>query len=688
MAFEKQIEQFEQDGKGKKGKSKKPAAPSKPQAPKRLSEKQKEKIADKKEQESVRSLLEEERIYQRGIVSIRDLIAPASFEVTSSFLKLGDLYARTLFIVAYPRYVGVGWAAGIINFNWTIDISMYFYPIKAAIILKQLKKKAGEVEAQLSLDRQKGKPRDPLRETALRDIEGLRDQLTQGIEHFFQFAFYVTVYAKDKEELDRVCDDIDSSFGAKLIMTKRGLYQSEQGFNSTLPIGNDELQITFNMSTSPIASSFPFISSELSSDNGILYGINRHNNSLILFDRFSLQNANGVVFATSGAGKSYAVKLEIIRSMMLGVDVIVIDPEMEYKALSDAVGGTYVNVSLASDSKINPFDLPRATTSDASVEDIIRSAVITIKGLMRIMMGTPQGSTGALGFSPEDDAVLDRAILESYAKKDITPQSDLAKVDPPTMQDLQEVLEGMTGADSLVARIKKYTEGTFAGLFSSPTTVETSNQLVIFSVRDLEDELRPMAIYNIITYIWNVVRSTRKKRLLVVDEAWWLMQHEDSARFIFAIVKRGRKYFLGVQTITQDVNDFLRNQYGQAIVTNSSMQLLMKQSPAAVDLVQKTFNLTDAEKYLLLEAGIGQGIFFAGNKHAAIQVVASYLEDKIVTTNPEQLLEMEGERREFEGELEEKESADAGVVDKDAEKSKIESGIAEEGAALEQSLDQ
>lgn len=680
MAFEKQIDEIERGGKGKKRPVAKKPVPKKPAKP--PSEKELAASKQRQEQANVRKLLEEERIYQRGVISVRDLIAPASFEVNSSFLKLSDSYVRTLFIVSYPRYVGVGWAAPVINFNWPLDISMFFYPIEAGVILKQLKKKAGEVEAQLSADREKGKPRDPLRETALRDIEQLRDQLTQGIEHFFQFAFYVTAYAKSKEELDKVCDDIDALFGAKLIHTKRGFYQSEQGFNSTLPLGNDELQITFNMSTSPIASSFPFISSELSSDNGVLYGINRHNNSLILFDRFSLQNANGVVFATSGAGKSYAVKLEIIRSMMLGVDVIVIDPEMEYKTLSDAVGGTYVNVSLSSDSKINPFDLPRATTSDASTEDIIRSAVITIKGLLRIMMGTPQGESGKLGFTPEEDAILDRGILEAYAKKDITPQSDLSKIEPPTVMDLKEVLEGMTGAEGLAERIKKYTEGTFAGLFNSPTTVETNNQLVTFSVRDLEDELRPMAIYNIITYIWNVVRSERKKRLLVVDEAWWLMQHDDSARFIFALVKRGRKYFLGTQTITQDVNDFLRSPYGQAIVTNSSMQLLMKQSPAAADLVQKTFHLTDAEKYLLLEAGQGQGIFFAGNKHAAIQVVASYAEDKLITTNPEQLLEIERERRGFEEELAQKEASQEGVVDTEAKKQEIEAEISEEGEQL------
>lgn len=640
-----------------------------------------------RELESTRQLLEEERIYQRGVVSIRDLIAPTAFEVNPSFLKLNDTCVRTLFVVGYPRYVGVGWAAPIINFNWTMDVSMYFYPIPPEIILKQLKRKVGEVEAQLSIDREKGKPRDPLRETALRDMEQLRDDLTQGIEHFFQFGFYVTLFAKDKEELDKTSNQVEALFGAKLMNSKKGYYQTEQGFNSTLPLGNDELQITFNMSTSPIASSFPFISSELTSDNGILYGINRHNNSLVLFDRFSLQNANSVVFATSGAGKSYAIKLEIIRSLMMGVEVIVIDPEMEYKTLSDAVGGTYVNVSLAAKSKINPFDLPRATSQDTSVDDIIRSAVITTKGLLRIMIGLPQGQSGKVGFTPEEDAMLDRGILEAYASKDITAQSDLSIAEPPIMNDLQSVLEGMTGAESLVERLRKYTEGTFSGLFNSPTTVEMNNQLVVFSVRDLEDELRPMAIYNIVSYIWNVVRSSKKKRLLVVDEAWWLMQHEDSARFIFALVKRARKYFLGVTTITQDVNDFLLSSYGQAIVTNSSMQLLLKQSPAAVDLVQKTFHLTDAEKYLLLESGVGQGIFFAGAKHAAVQIVASYAEDQLVTTNPQQLLELERERRSFEEKLALEQAAKAGMNNEQEAKQEMVAEVGAAGEALTKSLE-
>ncbi len=603
--------------------------------------KKEEKKIEKKSEEDLITL-GEEKIYREGVINIKDLISPSAFRVESSFVQLGDLYCRTLFIMSYPRYISVGWSSPIINMSKAMDVSMFFYPVKSSIILKQLKKKVGALQAQLSSDSEKGAPRDPIRETALRDIEGLRDSLTQGTEHFFQFSFYVTIYAKDKEELDNTSEDIENLFGSKLINSRKVLYQAEQGFNSTLPLGDDELMISFNMNSSPIAASFPFISAELTSDDGILYGINRHNNSLILFDRFSLQNANMSVFATSGAGKSYAVKLEILRSMMMGTDVIVIDPEMEYKHLSEAVGGTYINISLSSESKINPFDLPRPVGGTVTTEDIIRGAVITAKGLIRIMLG---------GLTTVQDSMMDRALIEAYAKKDIVPEADLSKVDPPIMQDLQEVLEGMEGSEELVLKLKKFTEGTFKGLFNSPTNVDVENQLVIFSVRDLEDELRPMAIYTIVNYIWNVVRSKMKKRILVIDEAWWLMQHEDSARFIFALVKRCRKYYLGVTTITQDVNDFLRSQYGQAIVTNSALQLLLRQSQASIDMIQKIFLLTDSEKYLLLEGGVGEGIFFAGNKHAAVKVIASYTEDQIVTTNPEQLLEIEKSKKEFEDEM-------------------------------------
>lgn len=583
--------------------------------------------------------LESEKIYRQGVVSVRELIAPSSFKVDPFSLQLGSVFCRTLFITAYPRYINIGWFAAVINYSAMLDIAIHFYPVASEVVLKKMKKKVGELEAQLSEDSEKGAPRDPARETAVRDLEQLRDELTQGTEKFFQVGLYITLYAANKDELDRLTERIEGVIGSRLVYTKRAFYQTEQGFNSTLPLANDQLGVTLNLNTSPAAASFPFTSADLTSDEGIMYGINRHNNSLIIFDRFSLPNANMVVFATAGSGKSYTVKLEILRSLMFGTDVIVIDPEMEYKHLCEAVGGTYINVSLTAETKINPFDLPTAAPGgDTKTADIILTAVIAIKGLLKLMIG---------GLTPQEDSLLDRAILETYAKNDITPTADLTQVKPPLMGDLAEVLGGLTGGESILQRLTKYTSGTFAGLFNSPTNVKVANQLVVFSVRDLQDELRPLAIYNIILYIWNVVRSQLKKRLLIIDEAWWLMQYEDSARFIYALVKRCRKYYLGITTITQDVNDFLKSPYGPAIINNSALALLMRQHPNAIDLVQQSFMLTEGEKYLLLESNVGEGIFFAGNRHAAVKVMASYTEDQLITTDPRQLLEIEQAKQDF-----------------------------------------
>ena len=459
-------------------------------------------------------LLEAEKVYRRGRISIKDLIAPSAFKVDSNFLRLGSKYVSTLYVITYPRYLSIGWFAPVINYSIPLDIAMYYYPIPSEKILKKLRNKVGSLEAQLSADQEKGAPRDPQRQTALQDIESLRDGLTQGVERFFHFALYITIYADNEEDLEKKVEIIENIFGSKLIFTKRALFTQKNGFNSTLPMGNDELYIVNNMNSSPASASFPFISSELTSNDGILYGINRHNNSLILFDRFSLLNANAVVFATSGAGKSYAIKLEVLRSLMMGTNVIIIDPEKEYEHLSDAVGGTYINLSLNSDSKLNPFDLPMAISKDVKAADIIRSAIITLKGLVRLMVGK---------LSHLEDSLVDRALLETYEKKDITANADLEKIDPPLMKDFEEVLSSMEGGDSLAQRVKKYTEGTFSGLFNSPTNVDTTNNLIVFSVRDLEDELRPIAIYTIVNYIWNLVRSEMKKRILVIDEAWWLM---------------------------------------------------------------------------------------------------------------------------------------------------------------------
>lgn len=585
-----------------------------------------------------KEMLQAEKIYRKGIVTIRDLIAPASLEIKPDYARLNNQYMRTLFILTYPRYLTVGWFAPIINFSAPLDISMFFYPVPDDIVLKQLRNKVGNVEADLTAAAEKGAPRDPMRETALRDIEQLRDDITQGLEKFFQFGLYITVYAKDIDELNQLTERLEYVIGSKSVVSKRALWQSGQGLNSTLPQATDELQVGFNMNSSPIATSFPFVSSDLTSDSGVLYGINRHNNSLILFDRFSMPNANTVVFATSGAGKSYAVKLEILRSLMLGTEVIVIDPEREYFYLTEAVGGAYINISLNSEYRINPFDLPFKVPGGSSPADIIRSAVITVKGLLKIMLGQ---------ITVEEDSILDSAILQAYAKRDITPEADLARIEAPVMSDLVDVLEGMEGGRELVIKLRKYTEGTFAGLFNKPTNVDARNQLVAFSVRDLEDELRPMAIYNIINFVWNLVRSEMKKRIMVIDEAWWLMQYEDSAKFMYALAKRCRKYYLGVTTITQDVGDFLNSPYGKAIVTNSSIQFLMRQSKAAIDIVTDTFKLTEGEKYLLLESSVGEGIFFAGENHAAIKVVASYMEDQIITSDPAQLLEIEQAKKEF-----------------------------------------
>ncbi|MBI5135061.1 ATP-binding protein [Candidatus Uhrbacteria bacterium] len=599
------------------------------------------KLQKYQEREEAKKLLQARQTYQKGIVSVRDIIAPASFEIQPDHLKLGTTYLRTIFVVAYPRYISVGWFAPIINFNATLDIAMHFYPISTEFILKQLRNKVGFLQAQIVADAEKGAPRDPMREVALKDVEQLRDDLTQGTEKFFQFALYVTVYAKEKEQLDRYTQKIEEIFGTSLVYSRKVLYQAEQGFTSTLPIAIDELQVSFNMNSSPCASSFPFISSELTSDNGVLYGVNRHNNSLILFDRFSMQNANMMVFATSGAGKSYTVKLEILRSLMLGVDIIVIDPEMEYKHLAESVGGTYINISLSSDAKINPFDLPRPIRGEEeTTADIIRSAVIQMKGMLRLMLGA---------LNTEEDSVIDRAVLEAYAKKDITARTDLTHaLQVPVLSDLDQVLQGMVGGEALAEKLKKYTEGTFAGLLNHPTNVDLKSQLVVFSVRDLEDELRPVAIFMLINYIWNVVRSSLKKRILVIDEAWWIMQHDDSAKFLFGITKRARKYYLGITTITQDVTDFLSSEHGKPMLNNSALQMLLRQAPAAIDLVQKTFLLTEGEKYLLLEGNVGEGIFFAGDKHAAIKVVASYTEDQIITSDPRQLLEIEQAKEDFE----------------------------------------
>jgi conjugal transfer ATP-binding protein TraC len=573
-------------------------------------------------------------IYTQGALDLADTIAPAALKVGSKELEIGEKFSRTFYTISYPRFLVDSWFMPIINLDKVFDISIFIHPVDTAQALRNFQKKVAEVQSQIAEREEKGLVRDPLLDTAYQDLENLRDQLQQAQEHLFEVGLYLTIYANSKEELDKVEGEVRGILDAKLIYTKPALFQQEQGFRSTLPIASDELAVNSKLNSSPLSSIFPFVSFDLTSDRGILYGINRHNSSLILFDRFSLENYNSVTFAKSGSGKSYAVKLEILRSLMFDTDVIVIDPEREYDNLAQATGGRLFNISLSSEHHINPFDLP-PVKEDEEPADILRSNIINLVGLFRIMLG---------GLSPEEDAIIDRAISETYALKDITGDADFTGAEPPLLSDFESVLSGMEGSNSLVQRLSKYTHGTWSGFINQPTNVDINKQFIVFSVRDMEDELKPVAMYIVTHFIWNAVRHELKKRLLIIDEAWWMMKSEDTASFLYSLAKRGRKYFLGVSTITQDVEDFLRSPYGKPILTNSSIQLLLKQSPTNIEMLQKTFNLTDEEKFLLLESGVGEGLFFAGLKHVAIKIVASYTEDQIITSDPSQLLAIRDEK--------------------------------------------
>lgn len=586
------------------------------------------------------AILQSEAAYQKGVATVRDLIAPAALRLNANHMIIGGTYARTLFVIAYPRYLSTNWFSPIVNLDFPLDVAFFIHPADTRDVLKNLRKSATQVQSEIHLEAESGKIRDPMLETALQDIEDLRDRLQQGVEKFFRFGLYITLYAEDLKKLDKMAEEVEAILEAQLVYIKPAVLRMEQGFSSTLPLGNDELDAGNNLNTSPLSTTFPFVSADLSSNEGILYGINRHNNSLILFDRFKMENANMVVFAKSGAGKSYFVKLEILRSMMMGTNVIVIDPENEYKYLCEAVGGSFLKISLGSQAHINPFDLPKSHEGD-DPSDVFRNTVANLIGLLHLMLGA---------VTPEEDTILERAIREAYAVRDITENANFQTLTAesfPTMSDLYEVLLNMEGGGSLSTRLEKYTEGIFSGFLNHQTNIKMENQIVVFNIRDLEEELRPVAMYVVLQLIWNEMRTNLRKRLVVVDEAWIMMQKDDAASFLFGIAKRCRKYYTGLTTITQDIGDFMASRYGKPIVANSSLQLLLRQSSSAIDVVTETFYLTEHEKMILLESNVGEGIFFAGPKHAALKVIASFSEDQLITSDPRQLLEIEQAKKEF-----------------------------------------
>ena len=564
---------------------------------------------------------------------VKQIIAPAGAQVFSSYLKIGDKLAKTFFVFSYPRYLATGWFEPLINLPNLFDISIFVNPIDTGTALKNLRKKAGQLEAEMNDEQEKGLVRNPQLETAIQDVESLRDSLQQSEEKLFDTGVYITIYADNEDDLARLESKLVTMMEAKLIYLKPALFEQLEGLFSILPVGEDKIQVYTPMNTGPISSFFPFVSEDLTSNQGIMYGINLHNNNLVIFDRFSLENANQVVFAKSGAGKSYTTKLEIIRSLMAGIEmVIVIDPENEYSRLAETFGGSLFNISLSGHEHINPFDIP-LIPADETPADVLRSHIVTLAGLLKLMLGK---------ITPEEDAILDRAITETYASREIVPGFDFAGKEPPVLADLETVLRNLDGGKEMAEKLYKYTKGSFSGFLNQPTNIDVNNRLIIFSIRDLEEELRPIGMFVVLNFIWNLIRAKLAKRLLFIDEAWIMMKNDDSAIFLFGLVKRARKYYLGVSTITQDVEDFLRSPYGRPIITNSSIQLLLKQAPATIDIVAKAFDLTDAEKNFLLGSEVGTGIFFAGKRHVAIQIVPSYFEDQIITTNPEQLLEEKG----------------------------------------------
>ena len=584
-------------------------------------------------QQRAQEQAEVEQAFLTGINTLRDLIAPSSLEFHSGYFRLGTKYGQTIYVYGYPRQLYTGWASPILNADEVLDVSMFIYPVETEIVMKNLRRKVTQLEADLSINNEKGRTRDPALEAALNDAEELRDQLQLGAEKFFRFGLYLTIYADSLDELNFVRSKVETMLGQQMLFSKVASSQQEQGLKSAVPQLSDQLQIRRNMNTGAISTSFPFTSADLTQENGVLYGVNMHNNGLVIFDRYTLENANMVVFAKSGAGKSFTVKLEALRTMMMGAEVLIIDPENEYQKLSDAVGGSYIRLSLNSDVRINPFDLPHVIDAEEA-DNALRANIVTLHGLFRLMLGGT--STGqSIGLSPNEEADLDQAIIDTYARAGITSDPLTHNSTPPTIHNLYDTLVHMDGSGpSLAQRLRKYTTGTFAGIFSQQSNIDINNSMVVFNIRDLEDELRPVAMYIVLSHIWNIVRSEQKKRMLIVDEAWQLMKYDDSANFLFSLAKRARKYYLGLTTISQDVEDFMGSKMGRAIVSNSSMQLLLKQSSSAVDVLSDVFKLTEEERKRLSNFPVGQGLFFAGQNHVHIQIIASDTEHQLISTSP------------------------------------------------------
>lgn len=570
--------------------------------------------------------------------TIADLLAPQYYEVDFNHVQVNNRYYRILMVVNFPRVVRSTWLSPLINFESSLAISTFYYLVDSDEVIDKLKKKIAELEATLSTQYEKGVVLDPKSKVAYQDAQELIDNVASGKEKFFNMGMYIRLNSDNLEQLETMSKNVVSTLKAVGLEAVPLTLKMDEGFDSTLPYALDKIYRVRNMDTTSIAMTFPFVTSDLTMDKGILYGVNMHNNSMVVFDRFSMPNLNEVVFATSGAGKSYFVKLEALRYLLTGTQIIIIDPENEYEKLARAVDGEFITFSQDEGSKINPFEFLKE--SKEGVRNVLRDKVLSLHTLIKLLLGE---------LTNVEVSILDKAFMLTYNEKGINNDPETWKNPAPLLEDLYKILKGMAEpeARALSARLEKYVFGSAAGVFNQSTNIDIKNKFTVFSIRDLQDDLRPIAMYMILDFIWTRVREDIRPRILIVDEAWTMMQYEDSAKFLYGIAKRGRKYYLGLTTISQDVDEFLTSRYGKAVVTNSSIQVLLKQSPAAIDIIEKTFNLSSGERSFVLSTKVGEGLFFAGKSHVGISIIASRAEHRLITSNPKELAKMKAENFEI-----------------------------------------
>ena len=543
-----------------------------------------------------------------------DLFSYSGLEEQSSFLVIDDTYIRTLFISGYPFVASSGWLDSLINFNHDVDISYHISEVDALSALPKLNRKITELESTKRAMIRSGRIigseiTDPL-ESAIE----LRDKIQRGQEKLFQMSIYICLRADSLSELDKLTQLLENTLSARLFYSKVARYQQVEGLQSILPRSQDQLNQRRNLDSSSAALAFPFMSSELVQESGILYGINKSSSSLVILDRFSRHNANSIVFAQSGSGKSYATKVEILRQLMQGVKVIVIDPEREYKKLTESVNGTYIKLSSTSSEKINPFDLASSSHNSNDLSEHVQDLTEIISLMVE-------------GLSGHEKAAVDKAILAIYKKSN-----------SPLLQDLYKELKKLRQT-KLCERLEKYISGSLSHVFNEQTNIDLSNRLVIFDIKDLPESLRQIMMMIISNFVSNQVKASLEKRLLIIDEGWMLLQHEESARFVAGLVRRARKYYLGVSIISQQANDFLKNEYGRAIASQSSLRILMRQDTTTIKGVVSEFNLSEYEQSFLLTCERGDALIIADQNHVAVRVVASDREHPLITTNPNEYMD-------------------------------------------------